>query len=213
MGNAQSGGGVWPVKHGSTKAFQAMADKDADVATATFGAGCYWGTDKYYAQDMNVEKPGAVIATSVGFMGAPTCAPNPTYRQVCSGTTGHVEVCQVKYDPKHVTYEDLCMHFYTFHDPTTVNRQGNDSGTQYASVVFVHDGDQRVTAERVKDKVQTLVSSGAINAFSGKTVSTGIQDATTFYPAEEAHQKYLEKRPSGYCNHRKRFRWCDILVK
>ena len=133
---------------------------------------------------MNAEKPGSVIATNVGFMGPPGCKANPTYREVCAGTTGHVEVCQVKYDPGKCSYEDLCMHFYTFHDPTTANRQGNDVGTQYASVVFVHDDEQRKTAERVKVKVQKLVSDGEIKTFAGQQVCTAIEDATTYYPAE-----------------------------
>ena len=122
-----------------------------------------------------MEKPESVIATSVGFMGPPGCKPNPSYYEVCTGTTGHVEVCQVKYDPARCTYEDLCMHFYTFHDPTTANRQGNDVGTQYASVVFAHDDEQRQTAEKVKGKVQRLVSEGTIKSFSGKQVCTAIE--------------------------------------
>ena len=210
MGNSQSGGRQWPVQHMSTGKFKAMPLKTSGVATATFGAGCYWGTEKWFAKDFNEDTPGSVLATAVGFMGPPGCKANPTYHEVCSGRTGHVEVCQVKYDPSATSYEDLASHFYTFHDPTTRNRQGNDVGTQYASVVFVHDGEQRSTAERVKEKVQGLVNKGKIKSYANDQVCTEIWDATTFYPAEEGHQKYLEKRPTGYCNHRRRFRWMDV---
>ena len=214
MGNALSGSERWPVRHESAKAFAAMAEGE----TLTVGAGCYWGTEKWYAkhfaEDWKTNGDGAVLATAVGFMGPPGVKPNPTYREVCSGTTGHVEVCQIRYDSTKTTYEDLVSHLFTFHDPTTANRQGNDVGSQYASVIFTHDETQKETAEKVVRKVQGALESGKITNFqyANKNVATRVEDATTFYPAHEAHQKYLEKKPEGYCNHRRRFRWEDVFV-
>jgi peptide-methionine (S)-S-oxide reductase len=148
MGNALSGSERWPVRHESAKAFAAMAEGE----TLTVGAGCYWGTEKWYAkhfaEDWKTNGDGAVLATAVGFMGPPGVKPNPTYREVCSGTTGHVEVCQIRYDSTKTTYEDLVSHLFTFHDPTTANRQGNDVGSQYASVIFTHDETQKETADK-----------------------------------------------------------------
>ena len=148
MGNSFSGGdATWPTRRVATRQFVEMPEKEATIATATFGAGCYWGTEKWYAKEFVKawDAPeGAEHATSGGIMcGRPEgCKRDPTYREVCSGSTGHVEVCQVKYDPGKTSYERLAKHFFTFHDPTTKNRQGNDAGTQYASVIFAHDPEQ-----------------------------------------------------------------------
>lgn len=210
MGNALSGSERWPVRHERAEQFAAMAEGE----TMTVGAGCYWGTEKWYAKHFGEDwkRNGAVLATAVGFMGPKGTKPHPTYREVCSGKTGHVEVCQIRYDSSKTTYEDLVSHLFTFHDPTTLNRQGNDSGSQYASVIFAHDETQRETAEKVVRKVQGALDAGTIKAYAGGTVATRVEDATTFYPAHEAHQKYLEKKPEGYCNHRRRFRWEDVFV-
>lgn len=211
MGNALSGGDApWPVRRTSNAQFASMPDRDATTATATFGAGCYWGTEKWYAKDFarDWDAPeGAVIATSVGFMGPPGAIANPTYRQVCGGASGHVEVCQVKYDPRKCSYENLARHLFTFHDPTTPDRQGNDRGPQYASVIFAHDPEQRKSAEKVRGEVQKMLNEGEIRSYAGTRVTTAIEDATVYYPAHEAHQKYLQKKPQGYCNHVRRFRW------
>lgn len=217
MGNALSGGSEkWPVRHESTTKFQGMTQGEL----LTVGAGCYWGTEKWYAKDFGKDwgtdgGDNPVLATAVGFMGPPGTKPNPTYREVCTGSTGHVEVCQIRYDPLKTSYKDLVSHFFTFHDPTTNDRQGNDVGTQYASVIFVHSSEQRKTAETRLKKVQGALDDGKITGamYAGKTAATKIQDATTFYPAEEAHQKYLEKKPTGYCNHRRRFKWQDVFVE
>ena len=108
---------------------------------ATFGAGCYWGTEKFFATDFAAMYPeGAILGTSVGFMSPnPKAMKNPSYSQVCSGSSGHVEVLHILYDSSLVSYEDMVKFFYTFHDPTTLNRQGNDRGTQYASIIFTHN--------------------------------------------------------------------------
>ena len=177
------------------------------------------GTEKWYAKNFGEDwktkgEGNAVLATAVGFMGPPGTKKNPTYREVCSGTTGHVEVCQVRYDATKTTYEDLVSHLFTFHDATTFNRQGNDVGTQYASVIFTHTPEQKEIAEKTVKNVQHALDSGKINRYmySGKTIVTKVEDATTFYPADEAHQKYLEKKPTGYCNHRRRFTWDDVFL-
>ena len=106
---------------------------------ATFGAGCYWGTEKYYAKNFSDKHPGAILGHSVGFMSPNSSAvANPSYRQVCAGNTTHVEVVHIRFDNRIVSYEELVKFFFTFHDPTTLNRQGNDKGDSYASVIFYH---------------------------------------------------------------------------
>ena len=118
---------------------------------ATFGAGCYWGTEKYFKEDFGKKKfPTSAIEGKVGFMGLTGKEkPDPSYRDVCSGTTGHVEVYDFTFKGDATTYEELCKHFFSFHDPTTLNRQGNDVGTQYGSVIFYHDDAQKDIAEKV----------------------------------------------------------------
>ena len=109
---------------------------------ATFGAGCYWGTEKYFCTEFAEQHPGAILSANVGFMSPnPKAIKDPSYEQVCSGRTGHIEVVHFQYDSSKCTYQDMVKFFYTFHDPTTLNRQGYDSGTQYSSVIFYHDLD------------------------------------------------------------------------
>mmetsp|Transcript_96390 Transcript_96390/g.274740 ORF Transcript_96390/g.274740 Transcript_96390/m.274740 type:complete len:173 (+) Transcript_96390:205-723(+) len=164
----------------------------------------------------NDSQGGKIIRGAVGFMGPEGSVKNPSYEAVCTGATGHVEVYDCDYDviddaPKDVTYESLIKHFFMFHDPTTLNRQGNDAGTQYASVIFCHDNVQLEIATRVKEELQALVDAGKVK-YSGPTVSTAVVPATTFYPAEAYHQAYLENNPGGYCNHRMRFKaWPSAL--
>jgi len=135
-------------------------------------------------------------------MGPEGSKSNPTYREVCTGKTGHVEVYDFEFEGDEKTFEDLCKHFYMWHDPTTMNRQGNDRGTQYASAVFCYDETQKAIAQKVKDEFQELVSAGKVGSYyQEKTVTTAITDATTFWPAEIEHQEYLERNPGGYCNH------------
>ena len=118
-------------------------EPEGNKKLATFGAGCYWGTEKYFCTEFAELYPGAILGTSVGFMSPDKNAvKNPNYREVCSGSTGHVEVLHILYDADKCSYEEMVKFFYTFHDPTTKNRQGNDAGTQYASVIFHHDEKQ-----------------------------------------------------------------------
>jgi peptide-methionine (S)-S-oxide reductase len=175
------------------------------------GAGCYWGTEKFIVKDFQKTYPNSIQSAAVGFMAPdPNAMENPSYRQVCSGSTGHVEVLNVVLNDPAQTLEPLLRFFYQFHDPTTLNRQGNDAGTQYASVIFVHDEEQKKIAEKVTQDLQKLVDAGQVK-YSGKKITTQIVNANPFYPAHEEHQAYLEKNPSGYCNHFYRFKqWPEL---
>ena len=146
---------------------------------ATFGAGCFWGVEATF------RKLAGVRSALVGYSGG--SFENPTYEDVCSGKTGHAEVVQLEYDPPEVSYEDLLDVFWNCHDPTTVNRQGPDIGTQYRSAIFFHDADQESAAIMSKEKLQ---SSGRYPS----PIVTEITAAEAFYPAEDYHQRYLEKR-------------------
>jgi peptide-methionine (S)-S-oxide reductase len=155
-------------------------------ALATFGMGCFWGAERKLWQT-----PG-VISTAAGYAGGHT--PNPTYREVCSGGTGHAEVVRVVYDPRKVSYEELLKVFWENHDPTQGMRQGNDVGTQYRSAIYAHDEDQRRAAEASRDAYQRALAARGHGA-----ITTEIARAGDFYYAEDYHQQYLEKNPGGYC--------------
>jgi peptide-methionine (S)-S-oxide reductase len=135
----------------------------------------------------------------------PAAMKDPSYRQVCSGSTGHVEVLLVELNDPDTNFEPLMKFFYQFHDPTTKNRQGNDAGTQYASIVFCEDDAQKAIATKVRNELQELVTAGKVK-YDQKEIHTPIVGMNPFYAAEEEHQAYLEKNPSGYCNHRMRFK-------
>jgi peptide-methionine (S)-S-oxide reductase len=151
----------------------------------TFGAGCFWGVEVTFRNT-----PGVKDAI-VGYLGG-TLA-NPTYKDVCTGRTGHAEVVQVKYDPAEVSYDKLLDVFWENHDPTTLNRQGADVGTQYRSVIFYHTPEQKRVAEESKASVE---ASGRFR----RPIVTEITPASTFYPAEDYHQRYLEKRGLASCH-------------
>ena len=173
---------------------------------ACFGAGCYWGTEKFFVKDFGQKlMPGSIIRGNVGFMGPTTAQKNPTYKEVCSGKTGQIEVYDMVFDGKEETYECLVKHFYSFHDPTTLNRQGNDRGSQYASAIFTYDEEQEKIAKRVTEELQVAVKAGKVKNFQEKTITTAIAPATVFYTAHDEHQRYLETNPTGYCNHGYRF--------
>lgn len=174
--------------------------------TLALGAGCYWGTEKYVVKDFQKKFPGSIASASVGFMSPHADAKkNPSYREVCTGETGHVEVLNVEMADPDKDFEELIKFFFMFHDPTTKDRQGNDTGPQYASVIFCSDEQQRAIANKVKEDLQKALDKKKVT-YSKQTVETYIAPYTIFYAAEEEHQKYLEKNPSGYCNHRYRFR-------
>jgi peptide-methionine (S)-S-oxide reductase len=155
------------------------------MAIATFGAGCFWGVEAAFRE---VE---GVRATAVGYEGGAMV--NPTYRDVCTDTTGHAEVVQVDFDPNVVSYDTLLNVFWENHDPTTLNRQGPDIGAQYRSVIFFHNADQEAQAVASKDARE---ASGAYK----RPIVTQIVAAQTFYKAEDYHQQYLEKRGLRSCH-------------
>ncbi|MGD9253288.1 MAG: peptide-methionine (S)-S-oxide reductase MsrA [Holophagae bacterium] len=154
------------------------------MAKATFGAGCFWGVEA------NFRRIDGVTDAAVGYAGGHT--ENPTYRDVCSHSTGHAEVVEVEYDPARVSYEDLLEAFWAMHDPTQVNRQGPDVGDQYRSVIFFHSPDQEEAAVAAKER---LDASGMLR----RPVATVIEAAPTFWRAEEYHQRYLEKNSQAAC--------------
>jgi peptide-methionine (S)-S-oxide reductase len=174
----------------------------------TLGAGCYWGTEKYVKKDFQKKFPDSIKSASVGFMSPnpSTSLTGPTYRQVCSGRTGFVEVLQVELNNTEKDFKELIKFFFMFHDPTTENRQGNDVGTQYASVIFVSDDEQEQIVTNVISQLQLHLDASKKNLYQNNQITTKVFKATEFYPAHEEHQEYLMKNPSGYCNHRFRFK-------
>jgi peptide-methionine (S)-S-oxide reductase len=163
-----------------------MTGTENNPGKATFGAGCFWGVEAAF------RKVNGVLDTAVGYMGG--TMKNPTYEDVCSGRTGHAEVVQVTYDPEKVRYDQLLEVFWSIHDPTQLNRQGPDIGSNYRSVIFYHDAEQGKTARKSKEGVEVSGRFGF-----GKVV-TRIVPATEFYRAEEYHQRYFEKHGGGSCH-------------
>jgi len=155
------------------------------LETATFGAGCFWGVEVTFGRLTGVKE------TAVGYEGG--SKPNPTYKEVCTDKTGHAEVVQVVFDPAKISYEQLLETFFAAHDPTQLNRQGPDWGTQYRSVVFYHSPEQQKAALAMKERL------GAEGRYD-KPIVTVVEPATTFWPAEDYHQKYLEKRGLAVCH-------------
>ena len=163
-----------------------FADKYAgNSETAIFAAGCFWGVDEYFSRIKGI------INSESGYTGGTT--KNPTYEEVCAGKTGHAESVRVVFDPKVVSYERLLQHFWEMHDPTSLNKQGNDTGSQYRSAIFYTNPQQESAA---KASLERLAKSGKYS----KKIVTEILPATQFYPAEEYHQDYLKKNPRGYCH-------------
>ncbi|NDJ11780.1 MAG: peptide-methionine (S)-S-oxide reductase [Acidobacteriia bacterium] len=151
----------------------------------TLGGGCFWCLEAVFR-----ETKGVISAVS-GYMGGPT--PNPTYREVCSGSSGHVEVVQVTFDPAEISFREILEIFFVIHDPTTLNRQGNDAGTQYRSVIFTHSPEQANTAHAI------LAEMTAAGAFADPIV-TAREEASRFWIGEEYHQDYLNRNPyQSYC--------------
>jgi peptide-methionine (S)-S-oxide reductase len=164
-------------------------DGSSRTEVATLGGGCFWCLEAVYQELRGVEK------VESGYSGGDV--PNPTYRQVCSETTGHAEVVQVTFDPDEVSYKDILEVYFTIHDPTTLNRQGADVGTQYRSVIFYHDEDQKRTAEEV---ISDLQAGGIWN----KPIVTEVAPFDVFYVAEDYHQNYF--RNNGYQP------YCQVII-
>ena len=152
---------------------------------ATFAAGCFWGVEETFG---NLK---GVLKTRVGYTGGHT--ENPTYEKVCTDKTGHAEAIELEYDPSVISYEKLLEIFWENHDPTALNRQGPDMGSQYRSAVFYHTYEQKILAEKFKKNLESS------EKFISKDIITEILPATVFYSAEECHQKYLAKRGLGTC--------------
>ena len=152
---------------------------------ATFAAGCFWGVEKFFLEAKGV------LSTQVGYTGGKT--KNPSYEAVCSGLSGHAEAIEIVYDPSQISYEDLVELFFTHHNPTTLNRQGNDVGTQYRSSIFYHNEAQKEAGRKAIEALNKA-------AIFKSPVITQLEPAAEFYRAEEYHQKYLKKNPNGYCS-------------
>lgn len=157
--------------------------ENAGFETATFGAGCFWGVEAIFRRLAGVK------STQVGYMGG--SVPNATYEQVCTDRTGHAEVLEVTFDPKVISYHDLLEVFWNNHNPTTLNRQGPDVGTQYRSAIFYHSPEQKKEAEESRAAAQTRFP---------RPIVTEIAPAREFWRAEEYHQQYLEKRGLSHCH-------------
>ncbi len=153
---------------------------------ATVAGGCFWGMEKF------LEEIDGVVATRVGYTGGTLVS--PSYEAVCTGRTGHAEAVEITFDPSLVSYGKILEIFFLYHDPTQLNRQGNDVGSQYRSAIFTHSAAQKKTAE----KAITLLNQAKIY---DRPIVTEVADVGEFYAAEDYHQKYLQKNPGGYCNH------------
>jgi len=162
-----------------------MSINNSDLDTATFGTGCFWCTEAIF------ERVNGVVSVISGYSGGNIA--NPTYEEVCEGTTGHAECTQITFDPSIISYDELLEIFWKTHDPTTLNRQGNDVGTQYRSVIFYHNNAQKQKAEYYKQKLTD-------EKIWDKPIVTEITKFEKFYPAENYHQEYYENNPNqGYC--------------
>ncbi len=159
--------------------------KNKKYEKATFGAGCFWGVEDIYMQVKGVKK------TTVGYLGGDY--KNPTYKDVCTGKTGHAEVVEIEFDPRKVSYEELLDLFWRMHDPTTLNRQGPDVGTQYRSAIFYHSQKQKLAAQKSKE-------SQAKSGYWKKPIVTEITPTSKFYKAEEYHQEYFKKNGLPSCH-------------
>jgi len=178
------------IKAGQIKATAAPektgATSSSTKETATLAGGCFWGMEEI------IRKIPGVLESSVGYTGGQT--KNPTYKEICTGRTGHAEAIQIVFDPQTISYDEILGYFFRMHDPTTLNRQHNDAGTQYRSAIYYHSDEQKKTAEAVKEKVN---KSGKWK----KPIVTEITAATEYYSAEDYHQDYLQKNPGGYNCH------------
>ena len=156
----------------------------ASVEKATYAGGCFWGIEKLFSE------LDGVVSTRVGYTGGHV--KNPSYQIVCTGLTGHAEAIEITFDPSRISYEKLLETFFSYHDPTALNRQGNDVGTQYRSAIFYHSTAQKKMAELA---IELLAQA---KVFRNKIV-TEVAPVTEFYTAEDYHQQYLKKNPNGYC--------------
>jgi peptide methionine sulfoxide reductase msrA/msrB len=177
---------VAPAAGKNSRTMETTNQPAAKREIATLAGGCFWGMEEI------IRKIPGVLETKVGYTGG--TVPNPTYKLICTGITGHAEAVQIHFDPARISYEEVLGYFFRMHDPTTLNRQHNDRGTQYRSAIFYHSDEQKAVAERVKARVDK----------SGKwpkPIVTEITKASEWWQAEDYHQKYLVKNPGGYNCH------------
>lgn len=167
-----------------------LSSATSNVQIATFAAGCFWGVEHIFLKHYPPSNDKGILKTSVGYTGGKPNSMNPSYRAVCEGATEHAEAVKIEFDPAKVTYDELVEFFYRTHDPTTLNSQGADAGTQYRSAIFYHSPEQKAIAERVTQEVQ--------EKHFRKKIITQIVEAGPWWDAEDYHQLYLFKNPSGY---------------
>ncbi|KAH9015590.1 peptide methionine sulfoxide reductase [Lactarius pseudohatsudake] len=172
---------------------QSMSSSVPQSQVAIFAAGCFWGVEHVFLTQWPIKDDKGILKTAVGYTGGHPDVSNPTYRQVCSGDTNHAEALRIEFDPSKVTYADLVEYFYRTHDPTTLNSQGPDRGTQYRSAIFFNTPEQEAVARRVTEEVQEKHFTP-----KGQKIATTIEAAGPWYDAEEYHQEYLFRNPSGY---------------
>ncbi|KAJ3928024.1 MAG: peptide methionine sulfoxide reductase [Lentinula lateritia] len=175
---------------------------NASTEIATFAAGCFWGVEHIFLKHFPPKENKGIIKTAVGYTGGKETVTNPGYRDVCSGETDHAEALRIEFDPTIVSYADLVEFFYRTHEPTTVNRQGNDRGTQYRSAIFANTPKQLETALAVTEEVQQKRFTP-----KGEKIVTQIIEAGPWYDAEDYHQLYLFKNPNGYQCATHRLHW------
>ncbi|EPR62143.1 peptide methionine sulfoxide reductase [Toxoplasma gondii ME49] len=179
-----------------TPNFLPGTDRTAPFSRVLLGAGCFWGVEKLFRKEFGSQ----LRATTVGYAGG--AKDHPTYKEVCTGNTGHYEVVEIQFFEDKVTLSDLLRFFWRIHDPTTLNRQGNDVGQQYGSAIFVYSAEHRQTAEELRDEMQKQWAGQITTRILGGKLS---DSCFKFWKAEDYHQVYLERNPGGYCNHRVRF--------
>ncbi|KAK0236840.1 peptide methionine sulfoxide reductase [Armillaria nabsnona] len=182
--------------------YRAFGSMGSATEIATFASGCFWGVEHIFLKHYPPAQGKGIIKTSVGYTGGKETSQNPGYRAVCSGETGHAEAVKIEFDPAIVKYDELVEFFYRTHDPTTANRQGADTGTQYRSAIFTNSPEQEAIAKRMTEEVQAKHFTP-----KGKTIVTEILEAGPWWDAEEYHQLYLFKNPSGYQCPTHRLHW------
>ncbi|KJA24841.1 hypothetical protein HYPSUDRAFT_85678 [Hypholoma sublateritium FD-334 SS-4] len=179
-----------------------MSTASSKPEIATFASGCFWGTEHIFLKHFPPSEKKGILSTTVGYTGGNPLVTNPTYKLVCGGATDHAESVKIEFDPSIVTYEQLVEFFYRTHDPTTVNRQGGDTGSQYRSAIFTHSDDQETIAKRVTEEIQAKYFTS-----KGKKIVTEIVPAGQWWDAEDYHQLYLFRNPSGYQCPTHRLHW------
>ncbi|EAU87877.1 peptide methionine sulfoxide reductase [Coprinopsis cinerea okayama7 len=179
-----------------------MSTASGQPEIATFASGCFWGVEHIFLKHFPPSENKGILKTAVGYTGGKETASNPDYKSVCSGSTGHAEAVRIEFDPSIVSYDQLVEFFYRTHDPTTLNRQGADTGTQYRSAIFTHSQTQEEIAKRVTEEVQQKHFTPI-----GKKIVTEILPAGKWWDAEDYHQLYLFKNPSGYQCPTHRLHW------